>query len=167
MLQQKEAQKVPEGIARVTYTAREKWITPPIWRRASKQLASSACLPACLLCARVAWQPTKTHSLSLKTLPCSHTCWFYFSRMKSQALEHSVLYRKWVHSLAYQRPIPWNCFVRPPEGRNRWRKLLPLGLLRDKTRSPLPHVNSASSHITRWGWAVASPQTYEINRKQF
>lgn len=38
MLQQKEAQKVPEGIARVTYTTREKWVTPPVWRRKSKQV---------------------------------------------------------------------------------------------------------------------------------
>lgn len=88
MLQQKKAQKVPEGIVRVAYTAREKWVTPPVWRRESKQLASSARL----LCARrTAWQPTKTHSLSLKTLPCAHTCWFYFSRMKSQAQKQGAL----------------------------------------------------------------------------
>lgn len=133
-----------------------------------KKIKTGIASSARLLCARrTAWQPTKTQCPSLKTLPCAHTCWFYFSRMKSQAQKQGALRKVGsLFSLPEANPLK---LLRQIFS---WRKkqveeAAPLGLPRDKTRSSLLHGNSASSHITRWGWAVASCQTYEINRKQF
>lgn len=78
--------------------------TPLIWERESTQLASPACL--CASEGVTSHQDTLTVLEGLTVYP---SC-FYFARVESQALKHSVFSGKLIHSLIYQKTIPWNCW---------------------------------------------------------
>lgn len=79
---------------------RRELAVPPTCRRKSKQLAS----PACPCASGEEWQ-AETHSLSLRALQCTQAG----VTLPGWTLKHGVFSGKWIHSLTYQRAIPWNC----------------------------------------------------------